>query len=264
MDKDAARWGSAADSLGQAHRAVPALGVAFGGFQSIVGEKYAAADLAVQNVIEVGASRLRSTSRNVSDNNTRTKRNDSDSDSRVRQAANRGGGGGSDAGTDSGRHGGSGHDEGKGKDHYADLMGGRTMPSDPKDPEITFDRQVDAETGQVTWTPREMKPGEATAVDGRDVERIPQRADRILVTMVDGEPRITYVDNDGRPAGKELQPQTEWSRPLPAGADFAVVEVRDGEPHLVFLDVDGNEVTQVADQKLGDREIVRDATGVQA
>lgn len=291
MDADAARWGSAAESLGKAHRAVPALGVSFGGFQSVVGATYSAADLAVQNMIEVGASRLRATSANVTSNNTRTKTNDMDADSRVRQAANRGGGGGGADGSSraNGSNGsGDGGEHGsRGTSHYADLMGGRPMPTDPQDPEITFDRTVDLGTGEVTWTPREMKPGEALATDGRDVERIPQRADRIVVTMVDGEPQITYVDEDARPEVKETgweaatgvapesrvvpgsgaqepQPQTEWCRRLPAGADYAVVEVRDGEPHLVFLDVQGKEVTQVADHTLADREPADHAVGREA
>ena len=39
MEADAAKWGSAADSLGGAHREVPALGVSFGGFQAVVGQE---------------------------------------------------------------------------------------------------------------------------------------------------------------------------------------------------------------------------------
>jgi len=291
MDADASKWGSAADSLGQAHRAVPALGVSFGGFQTVVGQKYSEADLAVQNVIEVGAGRLRATSTNVTSNSGRTKKNDGDADGRVTKAGaggGGGGGGGQGSGAGGGAGGGDGSGSGKGTEHYAELMNGTPMPTDPKDPQVTFDRHVDPQTGEVTWTPREMKPGEAVATDGRDVERIPQRADRIVVKMVDGEPQITYVDTDataapgkgqesasewqaatGEPASSrvvagsgaqepqpQLQPtppQTEWSRPLPEGADFAVVEVRDGEPHLVFLDVNGTEVTQVSDSALTDR-----------
>lgn len=201
MDADAAKWGAAADSLGHAHRAVPALGVSFGGFQTVVGKKYSEADLAVQNVIELGAGRLRATSTNVTNNSGRTKKNDDEAGKTVTQAGAGGGGGdrGPGAGPGPGENGG-GESGGKGKNHYVDLLG-NPMPTDPKDPETTFDRQVDEKTGEVTWTPREMKPGEGSATDGRDVERIPERADRIVVTMVDGEPRITYVDTDADEGG---------------------------------------------------------------
>ena len=122
---------------------------------------------------------------------------------------------------------------------------------------------------------------------GRDVERIPQRADKSVVTMVNGEPQISYVDTDAdvrrdpgsqadarweaavaeQPSARVVagsgaqepgpqwepgpQPQTEWTRALPEGADYAVVEVRDGQPHLVVLDVDGTEVHEVSDSSLG-------------
>lgn len=288
MDADAALWSGASGSLGKAVTAVPELSISFGRFEDSVGEKYTAADKAVRASIVTGEKRLEAMATNVNANNTRTKKNDSDSDSRVRGAGSRGGGGGGAQGDT-----GPGGDTtgGKGKDHYSELMGGNPMPADPKDPEITFDRRVDPDTGEVTWTPRAMKPGEAVATDGRDVERIPQRADRIVVTMLDGEPQITYVDNEavahgdeGRradvrwesspgteagpvtePTGRvvagsgalepgpiQSAPQTEWTRALPEGADFAVVEVRDGEPHLVFLDVEGREVSQVSDSALTD------------
>ncbi|CAN7485349.1 hypothetical protein [Knoellia sp. LjRoot47] len=302
MDADATQWGAASEALGRAHRAVPALGVSFGGFQSVVGTAYSAADLAVQNVLEVGESRLKATATNVTSNTTRTQDDDKNAGSRVRTAG--GGGGGTGAGG-----GESGGDGGKGKDHYAELMGTGTsfvqpMPTDPRDPDITFDRTVDPETGEVSWTPREMEPGEGRAVDGRDVERIPARADRIVVRMVDGEPQITYVDKDaesggpgvhwqsdgGRPVASTqlvadggttdarvvagsgaVEPtaeptaepaRTEWSRPLPEGADYAVVEVRDGEPHLVFLDVEGREVTEVSDDRLPTGRVRAEANGV--
>ncbi|WP_148232529.1 hypothetical protein [Janibacter sp. HTCC2649] len=206
MDADAAKWGSAADSLGKAHRAVPALGVSFGGFQTVVGTKYSEADLAVQNMIELGEGRLRATSTNVTHNIGRTKKNDDDAGKSVSHAGAGGGGGDRGPGTGTGTGPGSGENGGepsggKGKDHYAQLLNDNPMPTDPKDPEITFDRHVDEKTGEVSWTPREMKPGEGSATDGRDVERIPERADRIVVTMVDGEPRITYVDTDADDGG---------------------------------------------------------------
>lgn len=214
MEADAAKWGSAADSLGKAHRAVPALGLSFGGFQTVVGKKYSDADLAVQNMIELGEGRLRATSTNVTHNSGRTKKNDDDAGKSVSQAGAGGGGGdrGAGAGPGSGDNGGE-QSGGKGKDHYAQLLNDNPMPTDPKDPEITFDRHVDEKTGEVSWTPREMTPGEGSAADGRDVERIPERADRIIVTMVDGEPQITYVDSDadsggratGQPAGAQWQ-----------------------------------------------------------
>lgn len=305
MGSDATQWSAASESLGQAHRAVPALGVLFGGFQSVVGEKYSAADLAVQNMLELGASRLKATSTNVTSNNAQTTGDDEDADSRVRTAASGGGGGGgTGAGAGAGGAGG-GESGGKGEGHYTDLLGpqqpSNPMPTDPKDPDITFDRTVDPETGEVSWTPRVMEPGEGRAVDGRDVERIPERADRIVVTMVDGEPRITYVDTDAEPrdgaqwqsdGGRPVafaepvdlaqgqdprvvagsgateptaQPaRTVWSRALPEGADYAVVELRDGEPHLVFLDVDGKDVTQVADDRLPTGRVRPEPNGVQA
>lgn len=304
MEADASKWGSAAESMGQAHRAVPALGVSFGGFQTVIGQTYSDADLAVQNMIEVGAGRLRATSTNVTTNSGRTKKNDDDADKRVGQAGAGGGGrvGGGGPGEQSGGPAGERPSEqpgeqpggqsggGKDKNHYTLLLNDNPMPSDPKDPEITFDRHVDEKTGEVTWTPREMMAGEGVATDGRDVERIPARADRIAVTMVDGEPQISYVDRDtgSQPGDKgldtgghweaatehrpetrivsgsgaeeprsqpEAQPRTEWSRALPEGADYAVVEVRDGEPHLVFLDVEGNDVTQVSDRALTERPV---------
>ncbi|GAA4107955.1 hypothetical protein GCM10022415_00300 [Knoellia locipacati] len=306
MDADATQWGAASEALGRAHQAVPALGVSFGGFQSVVGARYSAADLAVRNMLEVGESRLRATSTNVTSNTTRTKDSDKDADTRVRTAGG-GGGGGGGGGTGAGGDGGaSGGDHGgKGSNHYAELMGtgtgaGHPMPTDPKDPDITFDRTVDPETGDVTWTPRDMEPGEGRAVDGRDVERIPARADRIVVTMVDGEPRITYVDEDADTGGPGVQWQseggrpvasaqlvepgapsqervvagsgaveptaeparTEWSQALPEGADYAVVEVRDGEPHLVFLDVEGSEVTEVSDDRLPSGRVRAEVNGV--
>ncbi|MFW5474398.1 hypothetical protein ACOCJ5_13910 [Knoellia sp. CPCC 206450] len=308
MGADAAQWSSASESLGQAHRAVPALGVSFGGFQSVVGTKYAAADLAVRNVLELGASRLRATSTNVTSNNAQTTSDDRDADSRVRTAASGGGGGGTGSGPGAGiGAGGDGEHGGKGEGHYTDLLGPQDptpadpMPADPKDPDITFDRTVDPETGEVTWTPRVMEPGEGRAVDGRDVERIPERADRIVVTMVDGEPRITYVDTDAQPRdgaawqshggrpiadaepldlAQDPQPRvvagsgaseptaqpvrTEWNRALPEGADYAVVELRGGEPQLVFLDVDGKQVTQVADDRLPTGQVRHEPNGVQA
>ncbi|GGB86774.1 hypothetical protein N798_13995 [Knoellia flava TL1] len=306
MGSDATQWSAASESLGQAHRAVPALGVSFGGFQSVVGEKYSAADLAVQNMLELGASRLRATATNVTSNNAQTTGDDDDADSRVRTAAAAGGGGGSGGGSGgSAGTGGGGDHGGKGEGHYTDLLGPQQstdpMPTDPKDPDITFDRTVDPETGEVSWSPRVMEPGEGRAVDGRDVERIPERADRIVVTMVDGEPRITYVDTDAEPrdgatwqshGGRPVafaeqvdlaqdpearvvagsgateptaQPaRTEWSRALPEGADYAVVELRDGEPHLVFLDVDGKDVTQVADDRLPTGRVRPEPNGVQA
>ena len=304
MDADATQWGAASEALGRAHKAVPALGVSFGGFQSVVGAKYSAADLAVRNMLEVGESRLRATSTNVTNNTTRTKDSDKDAGTRVRTAGGGSGGGGSAGG----EGGASTADQGsKGTSHYAELMGTGTgigavhlMPTDPKDPDITFDRTVDPETGEVSWTPRDMEPGEGRAVDGRDVERIPARADRIVVTMVEGEPRITYVDKDGDTGGPGVHWQsdggrpvasaqlvedggtpdarvvagsgaveptaeparTEWSRPLPEGADYAVVEVRDGEPHLVFLDVEGREVTEVSDDRLPTGRVRTEANGV--
>ncbi|MDT0213821.1 hypothetical protein Q9R29_07960 [Rothia sp. ARF10] len=316
MGSDAAQWSAASESLGRAHRAVPALGVSFGGFQSVVGTKYAAADLAVQNMLELGASRLRATATNVTSNNAQTTGDDDDASTRVRTAASGGAGGGSGARVDGGAGGaGAGSRGGRGEGHYTDLLGPQQpthpvptdpvptdpMPSDPRDPDITFDRTVDPETGEVTWTPRVMEPGEGRAVDGRDVERIPERADRIVVTMVDGEPRITYVDTDAQPpdgaawqshGGRPVavaepldlaqdpqsrvvagsgateptaQPaRTEWSRPLPEGADYAVVELRDGEPHLVLLDVDGKDVTQVADDRLPTGRVRPEPSGVQA
>ncbi len=270
MDADAGLWSGASDSLGKAVAAVPALSINFGRFQASVGENYSIADKAVRTSIVTGEKRLGAMAANVNANNTRTKGNDGDAGKSV-TSAGRGTSGGTGSDPDSG---------GKGKDHYAELMSQQPMPTDPKDPEITFDRHVDPQTGDVTWTPREMKPGEATSVDGRDVERIPQRADRIVVTMVNGEPQITYVDKDADagPTGKgsswqsELTtapdarvaagsgaheplpqiPQTEWSRPLPEGADYAVVEMRNGEPHLVFLDVEGGEVSQLRDVTLDD------------
>ena len=309
MGSDATRWSAASESLGRAHRAVPALGVSFGGFQSVVGAKYSAADLAVQNMLELGASRLKATATNVTSNNAQTTSDDDDADSRVRTAASGGGGGGgggNGAGPGGGTGGaGGGEQGGKGEGHYTDLLGPQQphqpMPTDPKDPDITFDRTVDPETGEVSWTPRVMEPGEGRAVDGRDVERIPERADRIVVTMVDGEPRITYVDTDAQPrdgatwqsdVGRPVafaeqvdlaqdpqsrvvagsgateptaQPaRTEWSRALPEGADYAVVELRDGEPHLVFLDVDGKDVTEVADDRLPTGRVRTEPNGVQA
>lgn len=240
--------------MGKAHRAVPALGVSFGGFASVVGTTYSAADLTVQNMIGLGTTRLRAMSTNVTANNGRTKKDDSDADTRVRQAA-AGGGGEGDPGPDAGSGDQSG---GKGDARYAQLMSAQPMSSDPKDPDVTFDRHVDPKTGDVTWTPREMKLGEALAVDGRDVERIPQRADRIVVTMVAGEPQITYVDAAAQGSQDQSQPQTEWSRPLPQRADFAVVEVRDGEQHLVSPDVEGAEVRQVSDSASVDRTVSPD------
>lgn len=155
---------------------------------------------------------------------------------------------------------------GKGAEHYSGVLGG--SPQDPKDPDVTFDRKVDPETGEVTWTQREMRPGEAQAIDGRDVERIPRGADRVVVTMVDGEPRITYQradEADGGVDGREREsngrvvagsgaieptgtsPDGQWSRRLSADADYAVVEIRDGQTHLVFLDTDGKGVGELGD-----------------
>ncbi|KGN36169.1 hypothetical protein [Knoellia subterranea] len=79
-----------------------------------------------------------------------------------------------------------------------------------------------------------MQRGEATAVDGRDVERIPARADRIVVTMVDGEPRISYIDTDakgsawvgseGKPVGPEAQVVgVEWQQESGGDASDRVV-----------------------------------------
>jgi len=219
MGSDATQWSAASESLGQAHKAVPALGVSFGGFQSVVGARYAAADLAVRNVLELGASRLRATATNVTSNNAQTTGDDEDADSRVRTAASGGGGAGTGSGAGSGTGGaGGGEHGGKGEGYYGDLLGPQQpiptdptptdpMPADPKDPDITFDRIVDPKTGEVSWTPRVMEPREGRAVDGRDVERIPERADRIVVTLVDGEPRITYVDTDaGQRGGAAWEP----------------------------------------------------------
>ncbi|MFW5463338.1 hypothetical protein ACOCJ7_12225 [Knoellia sp. CPCC 206453] len=270
MDADASLWSGASDSLGKAVAAVPALSIKFGRFEDSVGENYAIADKAVRASIVTGEQRLGAMATNVNANNTRTKGNDEDAGKRVTGAGRESAGGS-----------GSDHDAGgKGKDHYAELMSQQAMPTDPKDREITFDRHVDPQTGEVTWSPRAMEPGESTRVDGRDVERIPQRADRIVVTMVNGEPQITYVDTDANagPGGKGSSwqsdvatqpearvvagsgaqeplpqvPQTEWSRPLPAGADYAVVEMRDGQPHVVFLDVQGGDVSELRDVTLAD------------
>ena len=81
-----------------------------------------------------------------------------------------------------------------------------------------------------------------------------------LVTLVDGEPSITFVDRDEPgtasmpttapgPRGEAVLSQ-QWSQPLPESADHAVIEVRDGEPHLVFLETDGTAVTQVSEVNL--------------
>ncbi len=224
MDVDATQWGAASEALGRAHRAVPALGVTFGGFQSVVGATYSAADLAVQNVLEVGEARLRATATNVTTNTTRTRGHDEDADARVRTAAGSGGGGAGGGGSAGGGVG-TGGGGGKGEDHYAGLLGPQDpslqdpnhpapMPTDPRDLATTFDRHVDPETGEVSWTARDLRPGEGSAVDGRDVERIPARADRIVVTMVEGEPRITYVDRDAEPVGQGVAWQSEGGWPV--------------------------------------------------
>lgn len=280
MTHDQGQWNAASEALGRAvSKAKAADTVAFGSFAPLVKSIFTTAADTARDNLKAGESATAGMATNLANNNGQYGKNDSDADRKVRGAGARSG---SESSSDAG-HADKG---GKDKDHYAELMG-PPKPTDPKDPEITFDRHVDPKTGEVTWTPREMKPGEATAIDGRDVERIPQRAERVVVRMVDGEPQITFVDS--APEGKEwestgepdadlrkpgelasqestqarvvpgsgaaepgphLQPQDEFSRRLPEGADYAVVEVRDGEPHLVFLDVEGGEVHQIADHGL--------------
>lgn len=279
MTHDQGQWNAASAALGRAAaKAENADTIAFGSFATLLKSAYEGPARDAKAYFTAGETQLANVASNVASNLARYLGDDKDAGGRVRGA---GAGSGSGTSSPSGPGGAPG---GKGEDHYADLMGGpRPMPSDPKDPAITFDSNVDPVTGEVSWTPREMKPGEAVAIDGRDVERIPPRADRIVVTMVDGEPQITYVDKDGakgadlqwqsdagvRPGsrivpgsgaeepqpGAPLQPVTEWSRALPEGADYAVAEVRDGEVHLVFLDVDGTEITVSGEHNLGEAPV---------
>lgn len=277
MTHDQGQWNAASAALGRAaKKADNADTIAFGSFASLIKTKYEGPAAEAGSYFTAGETQLAGVASNIGSNLARYTGDDQDAGGRVRGAgAGQGSGSSSDPGP-------GGEQGGKGTDHYADLMGApKPMPTDPKDPAITFDRQVDPKTGEVSWEPREMRAGEAVATDGRDVERIPERADRIVVTMVDGEPRITYVDKaepggkdprweseDGLPPGTRIvpgsgaeepqlqpepqgQPVTEWSRKLPEGADYAVAEVRDGEVHLVFLDVDGNEVSVSAEHSLG-------------
>ena len=190
MTHDQGQWNSASAALGRAAtEAEKADTIAFGSFASLLKTAYEGPAGDAKAFFSAGETQLANVAANVASNLSRYVGDDKDAGSKVRGAGAGSGSGPSPQPGPGGEHG------GKGEDHYADLMGGpKPMPSDPKDPAITFDRNVDEKTGEVSWTPREMKPGEAVAVDGRDVERIPQRADRIVVTMVDGEPQITYVD----------------------------------------------------------------------
>lgn len=191
MTHDLGQWSAASEAMGRAaKKAENADTVAFGSFASHLETIYTGAAGSAKTYFTAGQTSLKGMSTNLANNGGQYAQDDTDSDGKVRGAGSGGGGNGGGSGQGAGEHG------GKDKDHYAQLMSTpNPMPTDPKDPDITFDRVVDPETGEVSWTPREMTPGEATATDGRDVEKIPQRADRIVVTMVDGEPRITYVDS---------------------------------------------------------------------
>lgn len=279
MTHDQGQWNAASAALGRAAaKAEKADTIAFGSFASLLKSAYEGPAGDAKTFFSAGETQLANVASNVASNLSRYVGDDQEAGSKVR-GAGAGSGSGSSQPSPGGEHG------GKGENHYADLMGApKPMPTDPRDPAITFDRNVDEKTGEVSWTPREMEPGEAVAIDGRDVERIPARADRIVVTMVDGEPQITYVDK-GEANGKDvrweaeagvvpegrivpaegrvvpgsgtqepqpqLQPVDEWSRAVPEGADYAVAEVRDGEVHLVFLDVDGTEITVSGEHSLG-------------
>lgn len=291
MVNDEGQWNAASAALGRAATKAGTVDtVAFGSFAAILKDKYETPAGAARDFFKAGETQLAAVATTIANNSGQYTSDDSGAKGNVGRAGQ--GGSGSDAGP-------GGAEGGKDKGHYAELMSANPMPTDPKDPEVTFDRSVNPETGEVTWTQREMKPGEAVATDGRDVERIPQRADKVVVTMVNGEPQITYVDSDAAPVGgkgsgeatweaapvadqtaarvvagsgavepgphlqtqpqPQPQPQTEWTRPLPEGADYAVVEVRDGQPHLVFLDVEGGQVTEIADHGLQQQPDVRDS-----
>lgn len=203
MTHDLGQWNAASEALGRAAKKGENAGtVAFGSFAPHIETIYTGAASGSSSFFTAGKTSLAGMATNLANNGGQYSQDDTDSDGKVRGAGAGGGGGGGGQGQGAGGHG------GKDSDHYSQLMSTpNPMPTDPKDPEVTFDRNVDPETGEVSWTQREMKPGESEAIDGRDVERIPQRADRIVVTMVDGEPRITYVD-DGPRSGVESTPGT--------------------------------------------------------
>ena len=278
MRHDRAQWETASAALGRAaKKAEGADAVAFGAFSSVLQSPFSSGATAVRDFIVSGQKALSGVATNLANNGGQYATDDKKSEQDVRNA----GRGGS---TGNGSEGGAEERGGKDASHCAELLNGKGV--DPKDPHVTFDRRVDPATGEVTWTPRDMRPGEAAAIDGRDVEKIPGTADRIVVTMVNGEPQITYIDKDanssGTQAGKSEEhqrphefgrvmagsgavepgmttPRTEWSRALPEGADYAVVEVRNGQAHLVFLDVAGGSVTEVADHKLATEPVRLDA-----